>query len=91
MFDLSPGERNFVNSGGLLWCMRVQPDERWQLFKVFKDEVETFRVRPESFERAIDWIFALAAISSLIYDVNIHHSIFRRSENEKRIFPVIVG
>ena len=84
---LSASEAAFVRAGGMLWCMKEISNQRWELFSLASGKRRRFLIKPQSVARAEDWIYALAFVSSLSYNVNIHHSIARRTIGESLVFP----
>jgi len=90
---LTASEAAFVRAGGMLWCMKEISNQRWELFSLSRGKRRRFLIKPQSVSRAEDWIYALAFVSSLSYNVNIHHSVARRTIGEALAFPsmCIVG
>lgn len=89
MFELTKGEREFLNSGGILWTMSEKEDNTWELQRLHNGASNIFPIRPHTVERAEDWIFALATISSFCFSVTVHHSISRRNASEMSAFPLM--
>jgi len=87
MDTLSVIETAFIDAGGMLWCMTENPDRKWELFAIFNGTKRYFPKRFGNINRAEDWIYSLAMVSSLACEVNIHHSVCRRTETEALLFP----
>ena len=86
---LSESESDFLTAGGILWCTRKLENSTWEIYKILSSGEDTFEIRPESKERAEEWIFVLAELSMNSAEVNVHHSIPRLTPQNVTAFPLL--
>jgi hypothetical protein len=90
MILLTAKERDFLEQGGVLWCIRPIEGDRWEIYKKTWEKEDIFSVRPNAEEEAIRWIFVLVDLSHPDERIAIHHAIPRSHGNtEPRLLPLL--
>ncbi len=79
MTHLTHDERDFVECGGALWCMRMLAPDKWQVYKLAWENEEVQAVPPTSEDQAALWIFLLAGLATPQEKIAIHHAVKRIS------------
>jgi hypothetical protein len=87
MTHLTHDERDFIERGGALWCMRMLAPEKWQIYKLTWEHEELQAVPPTSQDQAALWVFVLAGLSTPRDKVAIHHEVKRPFGDER--FPIL--
>jgi hypothetical protein len=82
-------ERNFLENGGALWCMRAISPTGWEIFKQTWEGEEVFEVQPQTRHQAEQWIFLLAVLSGPSGRVAVHHEVPRPIGQPPTLFPVL--
>lgn len=75
MNELTLAERNFLEIGGAIWCLRSVESERWEIYKQMWDSEKVFSVTSATREQAIRWIFVLVDLTLPDEKIAIHHDI----------------
>jgi hypothetical protein len=83
-------ERNFLEQGGAIWCMRAVQPSGWEIYKQTWEGEEVFDVRPQTRHQAEQWIFLLADLSGPAARVAVHHTVPRPIGHPPTFFPVLV-
>ena len=89
MTKLTQKERDFVEQGGALWCIR-QCNTQWEIYKLYWEIEEVFSARQPSIERATSWVFLLADMSSQESPVAVHHDVPRSVDYSAVYFPPLL-
>lgn len=89
MTRLTQRERDFVEQGGALWCIR-QREAQWEIYKLYWEIEEVFSARQPSIERAASWVFLLADMSCLESPVAVHHEVPRNADHSAVYFPALL-
>lgn len=89
MAALTTVERNFLEQGGAIWCMRAVQPGGWEIYKQTWEGQEVFDVRPKTRHQAEQWIFLLADLSGPATRVAVHHAVPRPIGHPPTFFPVL--
>lgn len=87
MTQLTHDERDFIERGGTLWCMRMVAQDKWQIYKITWENEEILPVPPTSEFQAALWTCMLAGLAESHGKVALHHAV-KRPMGETR-FPVL--
>lgn len=83
-------ERNFLERGGSILCMRRVGADRWEIFRKTWESEELFSVRPSTEESTIRWIFVLMDLAKPEELLAVHHSVPRTHEvTDPRLAPLL--
>jgi len=89
MLNLTQGEREFIEAGGIIWCIKTNSERKWDIYKVTWEYVDSLNFSAASEETATHWAYLLADLSSPEESVTLHHAIKRRYGDRK--YPRILN
>jgi hypothetical protein len=87
MLHLTPKERDFIERGGALWCVR-QNNHIWQIVKVTWENEEFLDLRALTREQAHRWLFLLVDLHITDGPIAVHHAI-AREPSRSADFPIL--
>jgi len=88
MLNLTKGERDFIETGGLIWCIKMNSERDWNIYKVTWEYIDALDFSVTTEEAATHWAYLLADLSLPEERVTLHNSIKRRYGDEK--YPCIL-
>lgn len=87
MVQLTTRERDFIERGGALWCVR-QNEEIWQIVKLTWENEEYLDIQALTRAQAHRWLFLLADLHAVSGPIAVHHAI-GREPGRSVDFPVL--
>ncbi|HEU4775273.1 MAG TPA: hypothetical protein VFS95_00525, partial [Telluria sp.] len=83
MLNLTKGERDFIEAGGLIWCIKMNSERDWNIYKVTWEYIDALNFSVTTEEAATHWAYLLADLSLPEERVTLHNSIKRRYGDKK--------
>lgn len=87
MSNFSDGEREFLEHGGVIWCVQSDVPGTWHVVKQYWEGVEILEHVASTADDAIRWLYLLADLANPDDKMAIHHAIPRGCGDER--YPIL--